>query len=456
LKHWDDIKKQVYEAEEPLSENAWAGMEQMLDADKPKLRRGGWWYAVAAVALVGLVLGVITFTGDGVERGVPKSATDTSVVSPEQEAAPGNEASTTIAHEEEPSSAGVSTSRESEAIPATSAKATPEQNSPAETVSPAQGITVQEDASVSGTIATTATQTSVTSNNQPKEEHPVNAVQTEPKPALPAKPIGLPHQSWSSPSPKIFSVGNPIFSLSGDAEEVGENSYKYRWELRAFAMTTYNLAPGSYDTQTPTTHVDYAKATNNAVTPGFGFDAGLEVKYRVFKHFKIGGGIEYRRLTNTVNFDYESNKIPLIDSASGHIIDYFESPNTRQYSYSGTNSYTFVSIPISLYYETPLRGKWSLGFEGIYNHSFLVKQSSIGVNPTQLDLEQQGDGAYQSALSAAQFRVSLMYQLNDHLYLAAEPAYRQYLGSFTKGSNVNWTPRDLSLSISMLYRFNLK
>ncbi len=457
--NWEDIKKKAHEAEAPLSENAWADMEQMLDADKPKGRFKMLWFAAAAAALVALFLGVYTFSGMGdipAERGDQPVVVQPSV----QEQKATDVPSTTVGgegvqkqildREEEIATGTDSSSHQSETTIAGQQPGAGEEKKAIST-----GQTEPEPVVVQNDVAGETPSTAVPGNSTTDEKAPKNSktVQTEPTTAIPAKPIGLPHQPWSSPSPKIFGVGSPVLAAAPEAKQPLK-PFTYRWEVRGYAMATYNLAPGSYVTQSPTTHVDYAKATDNAVKPGLGFDAGIELKYRVFKHFKIGGGVEYRKLTNSVNFDYQSNKIPLIDSASGNIINYLESPNATSYSYSGNNTYTFISLPISIYYEVPLKGKWSLGAEAIYNHSFLIKQNSTGVNPTQLTIEQQGDAVYQSSLGSAQFRLSLMYQLTPNLYLAAEPAYRQYMQSFNKTENVNWTPRDLSLSMSMIYRFN--
>lgn len=464
MTNWDDIKKQVHEAEEPLSDNAWSGMEQMLDADVPKARYRALWIALAAVGVVVLFFGFFTYLGGDNVNKIEKIG--------EGEKVGGRESETNFTQEGESEdllkSKGENDNElEIEATPLLGKETLVVddnlkiyETSKTSKTSITENYTKAEKQELSKAKPSSQSISSVEANNtnngivnnQNKQTTVTNNdLKIERIKLIPAKPIGLPHQPWSSPLPNVFGVGSPVLA---NISTSNTTSFNYRWEIRAFAMVTYNLAPKDYLTESPTTHIDYDNATKNAVAPGGGFDAGIELKYRIFKHFKIGGGIEYRKLSNSVNYQYETTKIPLLDSASGHIINYIERDSSAKFSFSGNNTYTFISIPISVYYEFPMRGKWSLGVEGIYNHSFLVLQKSIGVNPTTLMLDEQSDEAYRSSLGSAQLRISLMYQLTENLYLAAEPSYRQYLNSFNQSENVNWAPRDLSISLSMIYRFN--
>ncbi len=454
MTNWDDIKKQARKAEEPLSKNAWAGMEQMLNATKPKARYRAIWIALAAASVIALFFGV--FYSEG--RMQKKGESDQGANLPTREIMP-TESEGIVKAENE---GAIKTNKESDKTRGKEnvrrvQDALIQENEDLKLSSfgeSAQGLAKQpaeEDIAVSN--KRTNYNPFVSNTEQPKliGTDTTQNDKTIPVNPVPAKPIGLPRQPWSSPSLKVFGVGSPVLTMVSGSNK---SSLNYRWEIRAFAMATYNLSPKEYLTESPSTHIDYGKAIDNAVTPGVGFDVGLELKYRVFKHFKIGGGIEYRKLSNTVNYQYQTNKIPLIDSASGHILNYFESPDNKEYTSSGSNDYTFISIPISIYYEFSLKGKWSLGAEGIYNHSFLLSQKSIGVNPTTLTLNNVSDAVYEKSIGSAQFRFSLMYQLTNNLYLAAEPSYRQYLKSFDKSENINWAPRDLSVSLSVIYRFN--
>ncbi len=454
---WDDIKKQLQEAEEPLSEGAWTDMEQMLDAGRSRHRYRWYWAALLAACIIGLFLAVPMLWSEEEPQGFTTPPGNNTVLE-------GSENKKARSIEDEEASQQPLQNEEQE-----SSQSGERLLSPSETIAQSQGseeefagaltperieaqqketTTQKEDAASSAMAGPGRKLPGATSS--PFEETDQTGKLTD----IPAKDLGLPGLSLSPPSLKEIGAGSPIpLEESTQKQTQAYPDYNYRWEVRAFAMATYNLAPEGYVTNSPTTHVDYGQAVNNAVKPGIGFDAGVELKYRVFKHFKIGGGIEYRKLTQAVNYAYETNKIPLIDSASGHIIDYLTGTNVSAYNYRGSNEYTFISLPFSVYYEVPLKGKWSLGGEAIYNHSFLLGQNAVQVNPTQLTLEEQENTAFRSAVGSVQFRLSLMYALSRNLYLAVEPGYRQYLQNFDKSNNVQWKPRDINLSWSMIYRF---
>lgn len=443
MNDWDNIKDELKKVEAPLTDGAWNQMEQMLDAEKPKARYPWLWMALAAaVVLIGFFIASQTlFTPDSKENLNPKQQQEV-VKQPEQ----GQEDPQTSPKEKVLKKTTVNSSKtEEQKSTETIAKQGSENK---------KRLKQDDQAESNFRQKALANQTDLTKEVMPEAvkaeaDKKISAMVLE---TLPYKNIELPILAGSSPSPIQFGVGSST-PLTNNAKTPLEAA-TYRWEVRAFAMSTYNLAQQDYALSGPTTHKDFSNASNDGVQADLGFDAGVELKYRVYKNFKIGGGIEFRQVKNEVNYAYENDQIPLLDSTSGHIINYFTAPQATQYSYTGTNSYTFISVPISMYYEYSLNPKWRLGAEAIYNHSFLISQNSIAVNATSLTLDEQDNTAFKSSLGSAQLRVSLLYQLRPNTFIALEPSFRQYLSDFNQTEATTWRPRDISLSLSIIYRFN--
>ncbi len=225
-----------------------------------------------------------------------------------------------------------------------------------------------------------------------------------------------------------------------------------RLELRFYMGSTYNLPNLEYKNKAEQTHKQFNEATNDALKPGWGIDAGFELKYRVYKNLRLSAGFTYRELVTTNNYNFEFSDIPVIDSATGGILGYIPASQGELRQESSSNMYSFLTLPISLYYEQPVAPKWTITGEAINNISFLVHQSGYEIDPTSLELENTDKLAFNKVSNSLQLRLGLRYQLSSNFYLALEPAYRRAYQDLLKNESMVWKPADFSLNLSAIVK----
>ncbi len=255
--------------------------------------------------------------------------------------------------------------------------------------------------------------------------------------------------------PVQFMLRSPLSTQISRPDLTPTN--KSKWEMRFFMAATYNIPGLQYDGSANTVHKAYGEAVENSIKNGWGFDAGLEIKYNLPLGLKIGGGIGFREISLRSDYNYTIKDIPVIDGASGAIIAYIplDSASEREVSQTGSDIYTFVNIPLSIYYEYPLSERWILSAEGIHNFTFLLNQSAKSVDPTTLELNNSSDNFFNSSINSLQLRLGLMYRLRKNIYIALEPSYREYYQDFLREDVVSWRPKDFSISLSTIIKFEL-
>ncbi|MGB0178281.1 MAG: hypothetical protein ACPF9D_14035, partial [Owenweeksia sp.] len=246
-------------------------------------------------------------------------------------------------------------------------------------------------------------------------------------------------------APEEITTGN-------DTPAVQKTPERGRFELRVFAGPEFSLNTHQYHPEEERTHKDFAEATDDAVQPGLGWDAGLELRYRVWKGIRISSGFGLRKMITRNQYQYAINEIPVIDSASGNILAYLPSTQPEQRSAQGSNTFTYLSIPLSLTYEYPINRRWALTGEAVYQHSFLLDHGGTEVDPTTLELRESKNDDLVSDMGAYQLRLGLRYQLNDNLFISLEPAYRSTFKDIYQSGNSSWKPRDIALNMIMIYQ----
>lgn len=227
-----------------------------------------------------------------------------------------------------------------------------------------------------------------------------------------------------------------------------------RFELRLFAGTTYNIPNFQYHADPLKTHKEFNDAVSDGTSPGIGFDVGAELRFRLLKNLKIGGGIGYRDIVVENQYEYEINEVPVINVPTGEIVGYLTLPESEKVSIKSSSSYQYLNIPISFYYEKPLAPRWMLTGEMIHYLGILVNNSSTGIDPQRLQPSEQSEDSFNKTIASYQLRLGLQYHINPNLSIALEPSYRSYYRDVFNRDEVSWKPRDISLNLSAIIRLN--
>lgn len=410
---WKDIQSEIQSVKEPLSENAWAGMEKNLKASKPK--RKAWFImfplSVVLVALAGWY--------QPLEKPLESEG---SFLDPDLNPHGGVSESPLQQIQSLPD-----TSHDigQYAIEEVKAFANLEN-----TLSKISAVKSDPDLIVSKAISLVSQQ-----NSDPL--------------ALKAKSyLPLINQDSKLPDPKYVFEGIETSDTPTDSKDPLS-----RFELRIYAGTTYSFGEFDFSSDPLKTNRSYEQATSNSNKGAFGFDFGAELKYRLHSNLKIGGGIGYRKLQNFATYNYEINEIPVILSSTGEIQAYIPLPQSRKVEQEDFNSFEFINIPLSLYYERPLNQKWQFSTELIHYFGILVQQNSNRVHYQNLELTKSSFDDFNRTLLSYQIRLGFIYKLKPGLSLAIEPSYRSYYKDLYNTEAISWKPQDLSLNFSAIIHF---
>jgi len=441
--NWEHIKREISSKETPLSPDAWKNMDGLLEANAPKKKAVYWWLLAPALLLLFLPTYWLMQSNEVPE--IPEAEIEiTNEAFPTKEVLPQvleKKANEEAVAQEENSNVEVgkpkdknSSTQKSRGEVSTSPNT---QNKQAVAISPSKKESSVEPNSAKGHVEVIM--------QAPSME--LSSVESE-------------TDSTKKAAEGILIIGQNNFYDSADVHLPDENwldkSNKGIWELKLFAGPSYNMPNITYNSVENYSHRDYENATDNSVKAGWGFDAGLEISYFLTPHFKLSTGINYREIVTTNNMNYSVADIPVIDSASGQILGYITLPNATNYSSTTQNSFVYVGVPVSLFQEIPLRGRFSLTAEFVNTFSFLLKQNSEDINPTTLQIEGANDDMFNPLLVNYQLRLGLRYTLNQNLIFALEPAYRGTYNNMYNSDYISWKPSDFSLNAAIIIQLRKK
>jgi len=419
VKNWNDIKKPLQHAEEPLSDTAWEDMSALLDGQKLRSKKGIW---------VGLALLGLLFFGGGLFLFQPQDA--------KQYYAPRNIEKTTL-KPSTLSSGWVDTDKN--------------KNVQKSEVVEAPTFAQTKNKSLVPVKNRNANQSSETSLNS------LGGNSTEIQNLHEEYSTGFTQRFFTYKNiPAILqkNIPNNLNFMDNEIEPLQDEKAKATgFELRFYMAPTYNMPSFTYNVNEEKKHKDFAKATQNAMKPGWGIDAGFEMRYRLSRNLLISSGFSYREIITQNNYDFEVNEIPVIDSATGNILAYLPISQSEHRVEQSNNMFGFFNIPVSLYFEKPLASGWTVTGEAIHHTSILLNQSSYKLNPTTLEIQPERNKGLNKVINGYQLRVGLRYKVQDNFYLALEPSYRAYYQDFITDPNVSWKPRDFSVSLSAIVKF---
>ncbi len=421
--NWEHIKQEIAQHEEPLSTGAWSDMDNLLDA-QPK-RKMWVWYVIVPLLLGGAIFTFISLNADG-------------NLDVDQNNIPENTLENNVANQDNSSKENLQITVE----PLVEEIIVP----PAET----ENENPKTDKTITEVAPIIAGGTSTSGESQKVEKTSGNQNENA------ESHVELPNKTAEF-EVAVLENSNLIFvESSNDAlpeATLAISQSSPKWEMKLFTGATYNMANIKYNDAEDYTHKNLQNSITEGLQPGWGFDAGVELSYYVTPNFKIGSGFGYRKIVTQNSLDYSISQIPVIDSASGKILGYITLPgspilmqNTSQ------NQYTYVSIPLSLFQEIPLKGKWSLTGEFINTVSFLVGQKSVAVNTATLEIADANKNDFNQVLFAYQLKLGLRYNLNQSISLAFEPAYRGQYNNIFNSEYVSWKPNDISLNFALIFK----
>lgn len=448
---WENIKEQIHSTKTDLSPDLWNRMEGELDRGKDS----GKWRMLGLLFLISLITGaaMLSFASAGILK---LQNTDKAYYLPREGEADNFSNEPTV----DQSQAGSIDITESNEVTSAS-------DEKAMTSGVSTSVTTGGAATQSGS---TYSSPAISQNNNEEEgkgEAEEIAAAGKPlsqQPSTGINPIVGTDSTeamldLSEKFPSITKEGVSLEMMSDDTYDIQlfDPLEKDKWrdsrfELRLSFGLNYSQVDLEYAREEGKTHREFDEATDDAVSPGLGFDGQAELRYALSKNFKLSGGFGFRRISTQSNYNFVMNYVPVI--LEGQIVGYLDTPSTSPVvvNTSQTNTYSYLKIPLSLNYEYPLSSKWSLTGEFINEFSFLVGQSSDFIDPTRLDVQAASDDLFNPLLVSYQLRLGLRYQLNKNTFLALEPSYRSNYNDLYRNESVSWKPRDLSLNLTAIIK----
>lgn len=432
-KGWKDIQAQINKKEEPLSDTAWSNLEQKLNREN----RGKALWLLLLLFLVPLFF--IEFDGEqnkqrplNITQQSETSLGETKADEKLQQNAPNQKTSEMQTKTEEVDA------NKSDLLKRVAIQSPPTQNNAAIHTKNIKTNTQEADLAIDNQTKSSA---------QDVLEAATNLADNTVKQELQDAEVGEHREYLETESEGSSDDNQPSKTRS---EKLVRN--EYNWEIKVFGALTVNSANMSYQSEPGFTHKELAVVSENSAEPGLGFDAGVEVSYFVTPHFKVSSGIGIRRFTTQNTFNYEVSEIPVMDSATGQILGYLPAGQPATYQDKSVNSYTYFSIPVSLFYEQQLTSRWSVTGEFVNTAQLFIQQNSTSINPQSLEVRTTQDNTFNKAVFSYQLKVGLRYYFNDKTAVSLEPAYRGHYSNIYNSTILQWRPTDWSVNLAIIYR----
>lgn len=226
-----------------------------------------------------------------------------------------------------------------------------------------------------------------------------------------------------------------------------------KFQLKMFGGPSYSLNGYKHIPDQLKTNRNYLGAVKDEGKSSLGFEYGMEFYYRFYKNIRIGSGFAFQKISTYSSFDYEIFEIPVIEGSSGEILAYITLPESRKVDYQGTNSFQFLSIPLSFYHERRIHKKWLWSAEFTQHFGFLNQHSSTQVNQQTLELKQTQSSELNTFISSSSLNCGFHYQLSPMLLIGIEPRISYaYQNIFNQEIN-SWKPLQMGLNLSTTINF---
>ena len=138
---------------------------------------------------------------------------------------------------------------------------------------------------------------------------------------------------------------------------------------------------------------DYLSNKSNFESSKLTINAGFGLNFNVFSNVSIGTGIGYYSSSNSYNYNYIINKIPIIDSANQKIMGYIKLPDSSsaRVQAQGKKVSRYIELPLSMRFKLYANKKFQLGFEPSFSLQFLTQTSGQYMDMVSLKLVNQNN-----------------------------------------------------------------
>jgi hypothetical protein len=213
--------------------------------------------------------------------------------------------------------------------------------------------------------------------------------------------------------------------------------FKNRLSLSAnlspeFNQLVLSAQPGSADY----IHADYQAAVKSLPASGTGISGGLSLKYRLKSGFSTNIGFNYISFRQSSQYDYNIDRIPVIDSASRKILGYINNPDNRHIAYhQGFNTFNYVGIPLSICYAGNFTTRLGWSVNGGADLLIFTGADGKFLRPDNLQLaDLKTINAFRSINYGLTVSAGFTWLLNNNIQLELAPSFHKVMNSLMDNS----------------------
>jgi hypothetical protein len=195
-------------------------------------------------------------------------------------------------------------------------------------------------------------------------------------------------------------------------------------------------------------HMDYEANRKGKEKPMLTLNTGLKLQFNVLPFLQFGTGVGYFQSGNSYSYQYDINRIPVIDSATQKIIAYLTRPG-KHVEVSGRHVLCYAEIPLSLKLNVFTSPRIAIGIESAYALQILLSTKGQYIDPVSLELNNNRAG-YKTRVGNFQIGIPIQYKLNKLTSLHIMPYYGHALQPVTSNpyETIQRTYTGLRLSIN--------
>jgi hypothetical protein len=196
---------------------------------------------------------------------------------------------------------------------------------------------------------------------------------------------------------------------------------------------------------------DYDEIANSMEGSGFSNTFGINTAYHFKNKLFVGSGLYITQRQESVNYDYVVTEAP---NVTNNVIFGYLPISPIQISYSGSNSYHFIEIPVNIGYKINVIRNFELRPQVGLSYLALVKQQGLKTNYVDLLLEDVTSMNLNTSNISANIKFG-SYLNMDNWVIGVEPQAGVNLNSFRGGNDAfNVKPYNYGLTLSTAYKFS--
>jgi hypothetical protein len=184
-------------------------------------------------------------------------------------------------------------------------------------------------------------------------------------------------------------------------------------------------------------HSSYLTIQNQQVKSALSYTTGIGFSFTPIKGLSIQTGLNYSKRVQKVNYNFNNQKIPVIDANSGRIRGYIIDTSNHDFTtIKSTNTLSYVQIPIMIGYSLQLTNRFSISLKTGGSYIKMTKCQGVNLHSDDLSTEKYNSlKGFNTQNWSYNLQAGIGYKINRKFEVCVEPVYEKMSNNLYNSTN---------------------